>query len=199
MSRRKNKPSSPAEIAERRRIQAEGKAEAKRLRAQGAEVVQDQRTQAVTGAYKPDVVVMMSRAGEITPTEEDAVRRFEALIAKAEIAPSCGLGALDRVHGGDIGDRGIGAHIQAAKDLLKRRERMDSLTWSVLRDLCAGNLLVTRWRHVIEAKTGETNPKAQAGIVRQAFRVLAIVEDEIKRARPANDDRPQDGAMPLAG
>lgn len=199
MSRRKSKPSSPAEIAERRRVQAEGKEEAQRLRDQGAEVVQDQRTQAVTGAYKPDVVVMMSRAGEITPTEEDAVRRFEALIAKAEIAPSCGLGALDRVHGGDMGDRGMAAHIQAAKDLLKRRDRMDSLTWSVLRDLCGGNLLVTRWRQVIEAKTGETNPKAQAGIVRQAFRVLAIVEDEIRRARAANDDRPQDGAIPLAG
>ena len=198
--RKKNKPSSPAEIAARRARIAEAKAEVERLKDQGAEVSQDPRTGELTGAFKPDVVVMMRRAEEITPDEESAVRRFEQLCAKADASPPCSLGALDRVHGGDMGDHGIGAHIDAANALIRRQIRMDPLTWTILRDLCAGNLLVTRWRRVIQTRTGESNPKAQAGIARQAFRVLAVVEEQIKRHdRTANDDRAQHQALPLAG
>ena len=200
MSRKKrNKPSNPAEIAARRLQLQTAQADADRLRQQGAEVSQDPRTREVTGAYKPDVVVMMSRAEHITPSEEDAVRKFEQLIAKASTSPGSGLAVLDRVSGGDIGDRGVGAHIDSAMKLEKRRVRMDPITWSLLRDLCDGNLLVTRWRRIVEDRTGETNAKAQAGIVRQAFRVLAAVEEAIKKEKPANDHGPQHGAVPLAG
>lgn len=197
--RRKNKPSSPAEIAARRVAIQQARAEADRLREQGAEVSQDPRTGELTGAFKPDVVVMMARAGELTPSEEDAVRRFEKLIARADVGPGCGLGSLDRVHGGDIGDRGIGAHIDAAHALIQRQTRMDALTWSILRDICAGNLISGRWRTIIQDRTGETNQKAQAGIIRQAFRVLAVVEEQIKRGKPANDDAPQYAGVTLAG
>ncbi|RZJ47439.1 MAG: hypothetical protein EON87_00985 [Brevundimonas sp.] len=197
--RKKNKPSSPAEIAARRAQLQDARAEAQRLKDQGAEVATDPRTGEITGAFKPDVVTMMARAGEIDASEESAVRRFEGLLAKADVGPGSALGSLDRVHGGDLGDRGIGAHIDAAKALIQRQTRMDPLTWAILRDLCAGNLLTDRWRPVIVKATGETNPKAQAGIIRQAFRVLAVVEEQIKRGKPANDDRPPDAEISLAG
>jgi hypothetical protein len=197
--RKKNKPSSPAEIAARRAQLQEARAEAQRLKDQGAEVVTDPRTGEVTGAFKPDVVTMMARAGEIDASEESAVRRFEKLLAKADVGPGSGLGSLDRVSGSPAGDRPIIAHVEAAAALIARQTRMDTLTWNILRELCAGNLLTDRWRKVIETRTGEKNPKAQAGIVRQAFRVLAVVEEQIKRQKPANDDGPQDREIPLAG
>ena len=197
--RKKNKPSSPAEIAARRAQLQEARAEAQRLKDQGAEVATDPRTGEVTGAFKPDVVTMMARAGEIDASEESAVRRFEKLLAKADTGPASGLGALDRVSSGPVGDKPIIAHVEAAAALIERQTRMDSLTWNILRELCAGNLLTTRWRKVIWLRTGETNAKAQAGIVRQAFRVLAVVEEQIKRSKTANDNRPQDPALPLAG
>ena len=195
--RKKSKPSSPAEIAARRAVIQSARAEAQRLKDQGAEVVQDPRTLEVTGAYKPDVVVMMRRAEGITPSDESAVRKFEALIAQANGGSRSSLSALDRVNGGDKGDGGIVAHIDAAKELDRRRKLMDPLTWAILRELCDGNLLVDRWRGVVQARTGETNDKAQAGIVRQAFRVLGTVEDQLRRPT-ANDDKP-DVAVPLAG
>ena len=195
--RKKTKASTPAEIAARRAVIQNAKAEAQRLKDQGAEVVQDPRTLEVTGAYKPDVVVMMRRSSGITPSEESAVRKFEALIAKANGGSRSSLAVLDRENGGDKGDGGIGAHIDAAKELDRRREQMDPLTWAILRELCDGNLLVDRWRGVVQRRTGETNDKAQAGIVRQAFRVLGNVEDQLRRP-PANDDKPH-VAVPLAG
>jgi hypothetical protein len=203
MSRRRsrNKPSTPEEIAARRQKLRDAAAEAQRLKDQGAEVSQDPRTGEIAGAFKPDVVVLMRREEAITPSDEAAVRKFEELIQKASGGSSSSLAVLDRVSGGDIGDRGVGAHVQAAKDLEERRKRMDLVTWPLLRELCDGNLLVTRWRKVIERRTGETNPKAQAGIVRQVFRVLAAVEEQIRNERtrrPANDDRQHD-AVPLAG
>lgn len=199
MTRRKSKskPSTPAEIAARRAMLQSARADAQRLKDQGAEVVQDPRTLEVTGAYKPDVVVMMRRSEGITPSDESAVRKFEALIAEATGGSRSSLAILDRVSGGDKGDGGIGAHIDAAKELNRRRKLMDPMTWALIRELCDGNLLVDRWRGVVQARTGETNEKAQAGIVRQAFRVLGVVEDQLRRP-PANDDKP-DVAIPLVG
>ncbi|RZJ01829.1 MAG: hypothetical protein EON90_02135 [Brevundimonas sp.] len=196
--RRRNKPSSPAEIAARRAQLQETRNEVARLKDQGAEVSQDNRTGEITGAYKPDVVVMMRRSEVITPSDESAVRSFERLVQKAAGSSASCLSVLDRVSGGDTGDQGIGAHIEAAQQLRRRQRRMDPLTWALLRDLCDGNLLVTRWRVVVQKRTGETNEKAQGGIIRQAFRVLAAVEDDIRRS-PANDDHPQPVAIPLVG
>lgn len=196
--RRRNQPSTPVEIAARRAQLQETRAEVARLKEQGVEVSQDQRTGEITGAYKPDVVVMMRRSEAITPSDESAVRSFERLVQKAAGSSSSCLSVLDRVSGGDTGDQGIGAHIEAAKQLRRRQRRMDTLTWVLLRDLCDGNLLVTRWRVVIQQRTGESNEKAQAGILRHAFRVLASVEEDIRRS-PANDDHLQDVVIPLVG
>lgn len=196
--RRKNKPSTPAEIAARRAQLQETRAEVERLKGQGAEVSQDARTGEILGAYKPDVVVMMMRADAITANEESAVRSFERLVQKAAGSSSSCLSVLDRVSGGDTGDQGIGAHIEAAVQLKRRQSRMDPLTWALLRDLCNGNLLAHRWRPVVEQRTGEANEKAQAGILRQAFRILTAVEDDIRRS-PANDDHPQNVVLPLVG
>lgn len=195
---KRNAPSSPEEIAARRAVLQGAKAEASRLRDQGAEVVQDPRTLEVTGAYKPDVVVIMRRSDGINPSEESAVRRFERLIADANGGSHSSLGVLDRVQGGDVGDGGIGSHVDAAIKLQKWRKLMDPMTWALARELCDGNLLVDRWRGVIHRRTGETNEKAQAGIVRHTFRVIAIVADQVKR-ETANDDRPPHVAVPLAG
>lgn len=201
MSRkRKTRPSSPAQIAARRAARQAVREEAERLRAQGAEVSTDPQSGRIKGAYKPDVVVMMRRSEEITPSDEAAVRKLEALIAKAAAAPACSLSALDRVIGGEVGDHGIGSRIEAAQTLMQWSERMDAVTWAMARELCDGNLLGSRWRGVILRRTGERNPKAQAGIARQVFRVLAAVSEEVARARPpANDDLAPDVVRALAG
>ena len=195
MSRKRHKPSSPEEIAarnaERRARIAGADAEASRLTAQGAEVNRDQATGEIVGAFKPDVVTMMARADKISASEESAVRRFERLILKAGSTPSS-LSVLDRVTGGDTGDRGIGAHIDAAMALDEIRRHMDGLTWGLLREVCDGNLIVTRWRNVVKVWTGESNADAQAGIIRQAFRVLVTAEEaaiEARKRRPANDEK----------
>lgn len=193
-----NDTADEAEVEERRASLQNARAEARRLKDMGAEVSQDPRTLEVTGAFRPDVVVMMRRAEAITPSDESAVRKFEKLISDSNGGSRSSLSALDRVSGGDKGDLGIGAHIDAAKQLQKRQRRMDPLTWALVRELCDGNLLVDRWRQVVQRRTGETADKAQAGIIRHAFRVLAAVEEMI-RLEAVNDDQPQDRGIPLAG
>lgn len=206
MSRRKNKPSSPEEIAARRRERLEriagADAEAARLTGQGAEVNRDTNTGEIVGAFKPDVVTMMARADAISAAEESAVRRFERLILKAGTTPSC-LSSLERVNGQSAGDPTLASvirHVEAAQGLEELRRHMDALTWGLLRELCDGNLILTRWRQVVERHTRERNDKVQGGVVRQAFRVLVAAEEaaiEARKRRPANDA--QADAIALAG
>jgi len=177
---RRNAPRDPAVAEQRQRERADIKAETARLKALGVEVNHDKYTGQIVGAYRPDVVTLMKGAGKISQEEADAVRNLEALIERANGPSPSSLSSLDRVSGGVPADP-IRAKVDAARQLARRQEAMDALTWALLRQLCDGNLLTTRWRQRVEMLTGETNPDAQSGVVRQAFRVLAGVEERLAR------------------
>lgn len=190
MSRRRTRrrqPHDPAEAERRRAEREQTNAEAKRMKAMGAEVNRDQRTGEILGAYKPDVVTLMQRADKISQDEVNAVRKLEALIDRANGPSQSSLAVLDRVAGGKQNDH-VKGKVDAARALALRQAEMDPLTWALLRQLCDGNLLVSRWRARVAQLTGETNADCQAGIVRQAFRVLAGVEEALARkARQTQD------------
>lgn len=179
--KRKKKPFDPA-AAERNRQEREANlAEVTRLEAMPDVAVSvDPQTRRLTGAYRVDVVEAMLRSGKIGPNEESAVRSLEALIYKAVGNSGSSLGVLDRVSGGVTTDP-VAACITASRQLAKRAERMDPTTWGLLRELCDGNLISTRWRQVVARRTGETQPEAQSGVIRQAFRVLAEVEEALRK------------------
>lgn len=182
MARRK-KPTDPqdmASIAERRAERARNAEEINRLtREDDVTVNVDARTGQLVGAWRRDVVSMMRDAGKITDEVAGYVRGLEGLIAEANGRSASCLSILDRVSGGPVGDHAIVQHIAAARALSKRQDGMDQMTWSLLRELCDGNLLITRWRGVVQRRTGEEGERAQGAILRQAFRALASVEESI--------------------
>jgi hypothetical protein len=173
-------PSDPQEIAARRVERQQNAEEIARLsKEEDVTVNVDQRTGEMVGAWRRDVVSMMRDAGKITDEVAGYVRGLEGLIAEANGRSASCLSILDRVSGGPVGDHAIVQHIAAAKALSKRQEGMDQMTWNLLRELCDGNLLITRWRGVVQRRTGEEGERAQGAIVRQAFRVLASVEEAL--------------------
>jgi hypothetical protein len=183
MARAKRKPTDPqdmATIAERRAERARSAEEIKRLtREDDVTVNVDERTGQLVGAWRRDVVSMMRDAGKITDEVAGYVRGLEGLIAEANGRSASCLSILDRVSGGPVGDHAIVQHIEAARALNKRQMGMDRVTWGLLRELCDGNLLISRWRGVVERRTGEKGERAQGAIIRQAFRALASVEESI--------------------
>lgn len=183
MARRKHKPTDPrdmASIAERRAERKQNAEEIERLsREDDITVNVDQRTGQMVGAWRRDVVSMMRDAGKITDEVAGYVRGLESLIADANGRSASCLSILDRVSGGPVGDHAIVQHIEAAKALNRRSERMDTATWGLLRELCDGNLLITRWRGVVQRRTGEIGDRAQGAAIRQAFRALASVEEAL--------------------
>jgi hypothetical protein len=182
MARRK-KPTAPqdmASIAERRAERARNAQEINRLTKEDDVTVNvDARTGQLVGAWRRDVVSMMRDAGKITDEVAGYVRGLEGLIAEANGRSASCLSILDRVSGGPVGDHAIVQHIEAAKALNKRQDGMDQMTWGLLREVCDGNLLITRWRGVVQRRTGEKGERAQGAIIRHAFRVLASVEETI--------------------
>lgn len=183
MARAKKKPTHPqdmATIAERRAERKQNAEEIERLsREDDITVNVDERTGQMVGAWRRDVVSMMRDAGKITDEVAGYVRGLESLIAVANGRSASCLSILDRVSGGPVGDHAIVQHIEAAKALNGRSERMDAATWGLLRELCDGNLLITRWRGVVQRRTGEIGDRAQGAAIRQAFRALASVEEAL--------------------
>lgn len=180
MSKRKAKPSDPQDIARLRREREMNREEVERLSEQSDVTLNlDERTGLLVGAWRRDAVSMMRDAGSITDEEAGYVRLLEALVQKANgRSPSC-LSVLDRVHGGPVGDHLLVSKIEAARALAQRQSAMDPMTWGLLRELCDGNLLISRWRSVVQRRTGEVTPKAQGAVVRHAFRVLSAVENAL--------------------
>lgn len=177
---KRKQPSDPQEIAARR-IERQRNAEeiARLAKEEDVTVNIDPRTGEMVGAWRRDVVSMMRDAGKITDEVAGYVRGLEGLIAEANGRSASCLSILDRVSGGPVGDHAIVQHIAAAKELNRRQECMDRATWDLLRELCDGNLLITRWRGVVERRTGEGGDRAQGAIIRQAFRALASVEEAL--------------------
>lgn len=177
---RRSRAITPEERARRQ----EAKAEAARIRAQGAHVTLD-RDGTIIAAYRSDVVEMMRASGNLTPDQVQAYRNLEALVAKAgDPSPSC-LSKLDRVTGGGDAGEALSRKLDAVSDLIRREERMDPGTWAFLRELVEGGALLTRWRGVVERRTGERNPAAQAGAIRQVLRTLEAVELSLRTRRAA--------------
>lgn len=181
MSRRKKKkPYDPAAAARFRAEREQNAAEVARLQSDPEVlVVTDNKTGRLTGAHRVDVVEAMVRSGKMTYAQEEAVRGLEALITRANgPSPAC-LGTLERISGGEAPDP-AGRQLDAIKALTERERCMDKCTWSLVRDLCDGNLLSTRWPQVVRKWTGETNPDAQKGAMRLAFQALADAEANIR-------------------
>lgn len=207
--RRKNRPSAPrklvvteAEIAANTEavavIEAERRAERaedRRVKAMpGGTVNRDDRPSGKTIRRVLDVVHMMERTKDETgrpligAEESGAVRMLEGMIEKANGGGGSCLSTLERVNGQSTGDPALATVIRkvdAAKDLERVRRGLGPRTWSLLRELADGNLGLARWHNVVERQTGETNPKGQGAIVRQAFRDLAAVMRAVKTQRPA--------------
>lgn len=184
------KPATPEQIAQRKlrdRELAERRAEKSRLRAQGLEVTVDKRTEEVLGARRLDVVQMMGEKGTLTTDQVEVYRGLERLLNEAgESSRSC-LSALDRVSGGGDGTATLQRRQEAIKKLVQRQERLDAGSWAMLVELATGGGLLSRWHLVVQRRTGETNPHAQAGAVRQVIRALESAEYAIAKGRKTND------------
>lgn len=208
--KRKNKAAAPrkvvmtpeeqeAKAAEDARLAAERKAERdedRRVKAMpGGTINRDPRTGKTTSRVVLDVVGIMARTKDednrplIGAEETGAVRMLERMIEKANGGGGSCLSTLERVNGQPTGDPALTTimrRVDAAADLESIRLGLGPRTWAMLRELCDGNLSLTRWHGVVERHSGETGQKAQGAIIRQAFRELADVMREMHR-KPAND------------
>lgn len=170
--KRKQKPSDPQSITQRR-------AERRELEARGLAVNVDPRTQEITAVWRPDCFTLLLKG---RPDEMSAVQWLEELIRTAagengqERRPDFIRGSCEGAPGQTIGQ----VMIEASRTLAAVEGAMPPLQLRMLFELLKPDqALVTRWRQVVERCTREVNPHAQSAAVRAACSTLVWVQSNI--------------------
>jgi len=174
-SKRRHKPATTAEIAQRVADRRAQEADIAHLRAQpDLRVVVDNGGRLVA-ANRIDVFALLLSRSALTQAHHDAARRLESDIA-AWKGVDRATGSLERVQcaapQGLVTDRMLdaGARVQAVMGRIGARDV--SLLMGLLLPQFAGQTL-TRWRETVERITGETRDECQAGAIRGACDNLA--------------------------
>lgn len=183
--KRKHKPSTPRVIeaanddAATERLR-ESRVEASRIRASGGTVNIDPRTGLIAGAWRKDCFAALM-GGE---PEHGAALWFEELI-RASMGEGGGERPIDFVRASSVGAPGqnvtdamilAGEMVETAEEALRPWEAK-----MLYRLMDADNALLTRWRPIVQATTGVTNPVAQGERVRMACASLLWVRDNMGR------------------
>lgn len=210
--RRKQKPSKPRAVAQVAAndiapdLIRERRAEAARLKAQGAQVNADKRTGEITGAWrkdvfetlrnkrgKPDVPGQLGRPA-LPQRSYEAFRAHERDVHMAE-----GAGNPDRrpdfiraTTEGAPGQNVTAEMLDAAERVRKTLRAMSPPDARLVTVLMTGeNALARNWRSVVERETGERQDEAQAARIRalgvNLHHARSVAND---RAPAANDDAP---------
>jgi hypothetical protein len=170
MGRRRNKPSSPAEIAARRAQRLAMDQEAARLEAQGDVVVRrDDRTKEITNARRLDVFALLVSRKALDTEAHDAFRDHEEAVhiaagwATPERRPDHIRASTEGAPGQNISQGMIDAS-RMVKATVDRLSPPEAALLEALMALGAANL--TQWRHTVQRVTGENNDHGQASRIR---------------------------------
>lgn len=180
---KKKKPHDPAAQA----IIHQRRAERRELESRGLEVNVDGRTEEVLGAWRPDCFRLLLKDHR----EMGAVLWLEDLIRTAMGENAQDRSAfVQRSSEGAPGQNITNAMIQAGEIVRVVQTSMAPQHARMLFELLSPDAaLLTRWRQVVQATTGETNPQAQGAAVRAACASLAWVRNNIEPLRQAWRDR----------
>jgi len=183
MTRRKRaKPYDPAEAARHRAEREENAEMIAAVRAQPSTAVNvDPRTGRLTGAWRMNCFNTLLPAGGL---ERAAVDWLDDLVRTAngenggERRPDFIRASVEGAPGQNVSQ----AMIEAGIILSVVEEAMPTRAMQMLFDLLRPDAdLMTRWRGVVEKRTGETNPHAQAASVRAACAFLAHIKEQAPR------------------
>jgi hypothetical protein len=193
--KRRNKPSSPAEIAARRAERLAMDAEAARLESQpDVQVTRDPRTREITNARRVDVFALLLSRKALAQEAHDAFRDHEETVhiaagwATPERRPDHIRASTEGAPGQNVSQGMIEASrmVEATLDRLSPREA--DLLNGLMR---LGASAMTQWRHTVQTITGENNDHGQASRIRALGENLAYARRDAMKAlvRAANDDR----------
>lgn len=175
MKTRRRRPYSPVEQAEQDRLKDERRAYVESLRERGLTVTCDEQYNIVV-TRRLDVFDLLLERKTVTAPQQAAVRRLETLVAHAfgHERPDLSMERISATADGAPGQNITQAMINASRDLRdilgligKRDAR---LIWALITN---SNGILTRWRDVVINITGETDPRAQAAVVRSACENMA--------------------------
>lgn len=199
--RKKHKPASPEEIAQRARERREAKAEAERLTAQGVDVRMDAQTGKIARATRLDVFDLLLSRNALDRDAYDAFRGHERDLHVAlgvetpERRPDHIRADAEGAPGQNISQR----MIDAGEVVALTEKRLGSRDRALLNAMMQpGAVALTRWRTIVQQHTGETRDECQAAMIRYLganlihARAIAIKAAAISRERragiaPAND------------
>jgi hypothetical protein len=186
MAKRRNKPSSPAEIAARRAQRLAMDQEAARLEAQGDVVVRrDERTKEITNARRLDVFALLVSRKALDTEAHDAFRDHEEAVhiaagwATPERRPDHIRASTEGAPGQNISQGMIDAS-RMVKATLDRLSPPEAALLEALMALGAANL--TQWRHTVQRVTGENNDHGQASRIRALGQNLIYARREAMKS-----------------
>ena len=186
MGKRRNKPSSPAEIAARRAQRLAMDQEAARLEAQGDVVVRrDERTKEITNARRLDVFALLVSRKALDTEAHDAFRDHEEAVhiaagwATPERRPDHIRASTEGAPGQNISQGMIDAS-RMVKATLDRLSPPEAALLEALMALGAANL--TQWRHTVQRVTGENNDHGQASRIRALGQNLIYARREAMKS-----------------
>lgn len=172
------KVKTEAEIAKDRADLEERKAKVLEMRARGLVVACDAQWRIIT-ARRLDVFSLMLEKRAITAAHMDAVRRLEGDMGLAEGVGITGDNAgvrstTEGAPGQNVSQRMVDASERLEKVYAQLGPVNKVLLMALVGPQFRGAIL-TRWRDVVEAITGETNDRAQLGAIRLALTNLAYI------------------------
>ena len=200
MGRKRHKPSTPEEIAARKREREEAQVEKIRLEAQGVTVTLDGSSGKIRRAQRVNVFDLLLSRKALSTEAFDAFRAHEEAVhiaagwATPERRPDHIRATCEGAPGQNITQPMIDAS-RLVEMTMTRLSPKDAALLDALMALGAGNL--ARWRRTVQTATGETNDHAQAARVRALgdnladARIGAVKAFKVwreKRLRPANDE-----------
>lgn len=192
--RRKNKPSTPEEIARRVAERRANDNEVKRLKDSGCEVNVDPRTGKLLSGYRPDCFNLLLKD---RPAERAAVDWLETVIRTAS-----GENAQERrpdfIRASSDGAPGqnLSADMIAASEVLTTvEEHLRPWEARLLFELMRpDNALLTRWREIAIRVTGATTPQRQGERVCVACESLVWVRENAGRLIRERRERRKEAA-----
>lgn len=192
MTRKRHKPSSPEDIAARKRERAEAQAEKVRLEAQGVTVTIDGPTGKISRAHRSDVFHTLLERKALSLEAHDAFRAHETTVHTAagwetpERRPDHIRASTEGAPGQNITQRMIDAGRLEAFTLAALSPADAKLLDGLMQP---GAALAGRWHYTVERITGETRPECKAARIRALGDNLPHAQKRAadRMRKPAND------------
>lgn len=182
---RRRKPSAPRDVSLSPEERASNRMETARLKAQGAEVMNDTAGRIIR-ARRIDVFQLLLERNALPQESFDAVRDYEADVATAmgfntpERRPDHIRGTVEGAPGQNVTQ----AMIEASKRVQWVRDGMTTRDMRLLAALLHENdANVGRWRGTVQSITGETRDEAHSTAIRCMAANLKDVRDRFQPER----------------